>query len=235
MKRRTFLGSIAALGAASTVLGKEISGGQPWTPGEVSLPKISSKHGGLQFLSKHELETIEEIAERFIPSDEFSLGGRDAGCAIFIDRQLAGDYGKASTVYRRGRFIKGTKEQGPQTPYTPAERYRRGLIALDLSTNADFNKNFKDLAESQQNLVLSAMEKNEYNLGKEIDTKEFFELLLQNVREGFLSDPIYGGNKDMTSWKMIGFPGARYDFRDLLGKKGQRLDIIPTSLIDNSL
>jgi len=39
----------------------------------------------------------------------------------------------------------------------------------------------------------------------------------------------------MASWKMIGFPGARYDFRDLLDKKGQKLNIIPTSMIDNSL
>jgi len=34
---------------------------------------------------------------------------------------------------------------------------------------------------------------------------------------------------------MIGFPGARYDFRDLIGKKGKKLNIIPTSLIDNTL
>ena len=25
--------------------------------------------------------------------------------------------------------------------------------------------------------------------------------------EGFFSDPIYGGNRDMASWKMIGYPG----------------------------
>jgi len=79
------------------------------------------------------------------------------------------------------------------------------------------------------------MEANRLNMGAEVETKVFFELLLQNVREGFLADPIYGGNKEMTSWKMLGFPGARYDFRDLLSKKGQKLNIIPTSLIDNTL
>ena len=26
--------------------------------------------------------------------------------------------------------------------------------------------------------------------------------------------PIHGGNKDLESWKMIGFPGARADFLD---------------------
>jgi hypothetical protein len=29
----------------------------------------------------------------------------------------------------------------------------------------------------------------------------------QNVIEGMLSDPAYGGNRDMVGWKWIGFPG----------------------------
>jgi gluconate 2-dehydrogenase gamma chain len=36
--------------------------------------------------------------------------------------------------------------------------------------------------------------------------------------EGFFADPLYGGNRDMVSWKMIGFPGARYDYRDHIDK-----------------
>jgi gluconate 2-dehydrogenase gamma chain len=36
--------------------------------------------------------------------------------------------------------------------------------------------------------------------------------------EGFFADPLYGGNKNMAGWKMIGFPGARYDYRDHIDK-----------------
>ena len=36
----------------------------------------------------------------------------------------------------------------------------------------------------------------------------FFETLLANTIEGFFADPIYGGNRDMVAWRMIGFPGA---------------------------
>ena len=154
---------------------------------------------------------------------------------MFIDRQLAGDYGNAVALYRLGRFVKGTPEQGPQSPLTPAQRYRQGLTALDAATRAQYGQTFLSLNDDQQDQVLHAMEANRLNMGAEVETKVFFELLLQNVREGFLADPIYGGNKEMTSWKMLGFPGARYDFRDLLSKKGQKLNIIPTSLIDNTL
>ncbi len=47
-----------------------------------------------------------------------------------------------------------------------------------------------------------------------VDGESFFGMFLQNVLEGYFSDPIYGGNKDMAAWKMIGFPGAHYDYRD---------------------
>lgn len=239
MKRREFLTSITALGVATTIPGlskaEVVNGGQPWEPGTIQTPPAPPKKGGLQYLNQHEFDTVGAIAERFIPADETSLSGKDAGCAIFIDRQLAGDYGNAVAVYRLGKFVKGTPEQGPQSPLTPAQRYRLGLAALDNTMQKQYGKDFVALSGEQQDQVLMAMEKNSLDLGADVETKVFFELLLQNVREGFLSDPIYGGNKEMTSWKMIGFPGARYDFRDLLPKKGQKLNIIPTNLIDNTL
>ncbi|WP_208950514.1 gluconate 2-dehydrogenase subunit 3 family protein [Rahnella sp. ChDrAdgB13] len=238
MKRREFLTSMAALGVATSLPGAQaevVTGGQPWQPGKVNPPPTPPRTGGLQFLTQHESGTVGIIAEHFIPADESSLSGKDAGCVTFIDRQLAGDYGKAVAVYRLGRFVKGTPEQGQQSLLTPAERYRQGLTALDQATHKAYGKTFIELDEPRREQILHAMEAGKFDLGADVDTKVFFELLLQNVREGFLSDPIYGGNKEMTSWKMLGFPGARYDFRDLLSKKGQKLNIIPTSLIDNTL
>lgn len=238
MKRREFLTSVAALGLASTLPvahGQEVSGGQPWEPGNTHTPPPPPRKGGLQYLTPLEFATVAAIADRLIPADELSLGGKDAGCATFIDRQLAGDYGQAVALYRLGRFVKGTPEQGPQSPLTPAQRYREGLTALNAAMRQRFGQDFADLSGDKQDEILHAMEANRLDLGANVETKVLFELLLQNVREGFLADPIYGGNKEMTSWKMIGFPGARYDFRDLLSKKGQKLNIIPTSLIDNTL
>ncbi len=54
------------------------------------------------------------------------------------------------------------------------------------------------------------------------DSQDFFKLILKDTQNGFLADPIYGGNKDMASWKMIGFPGAHYDYRDWIDKHNQR-------------
>ena len=58
----------------------------------------------------------------------------------------------------------------------------------------------------------------------------FFTILLQDTRCGFFADPIYGGNRDMAAWKMIGFPGARYDYRDWVERHNERYPHPPISI-----
>lgn len=181
-----------------------------------------------------EANVVGAIADRLIPADDLSIGGKEAGCVQFIDRQLAGTYGRAASLYRLGRFIKGTPEQGTQSSFTPIDRYRSGLAGIEQHCRATFQKSFTELSAEQQDSVIMELEKGTLNVG-DVPSKELFEQVLQNVREGFLSDPIYGGNKGMASWHMIGFPGARYDFRDVIDLKGQRLNITPVSLVDRSL
>jgi gluconate 2-dehydrogenase gamma chain len=47
-----------------------------------------------------------------------------------------------------------------------------------------------------------------------VPTDTFFNLLLQLTVEGYFADPMYGGNKNKASWKMIGFPGATAMYAD---------------------
>ena len=46
-------------------------------------------------------------------------------------------------------------------------------------------------------------------------------MFLQNVKEGYFADPIYGGNRDMAAWKMIGFPGAHYNYKEWVARHGE--------------
>jgi gluconate 2-dehydrogenase gamma chain len=41
---------------------------------------------------------------------------------------------------------------------------------------------------------------------------------------------MYGGNRDMIGWKLIGFPGAHYDYRPYIGQHGKKLPIEPVGL-----
>jgi len=49
--------------------------------------------------------------------------------------------------------------------------------------------------------------------------------------EGFFADPAYGGNRDMASWRMIGFPGARYDYRDFVSRHNETYPLPPVSIL----
>ena len=70
---------------------------------------------------------------------------------------------------------------------------------------------FAELGVGDQDKVLHGLEKGEIELVG-APAKEFFAMLWQNTNEGFFADPIYGGNRDFAGWKLIGFPGPRYNY-----------------------
>jgi gluconate 2-dehydrogenase gamma chain len=54
--------------------------------------------------------------------------------------------------------------------------------------------------------------------------------VIRDVQMGFFADPIYGGNQDMAAWKMIGYPGARYNYLDWVGRHNERFPLGPVSI-----
>ena len=40
----------------------------------------------------------------------------------------------------------------------------------------------------------------------------------------------YGGNRDMVAWRMIGFPGARYNYLDWVHRHNERFPLPPVSI-----
>jgi len=220
ISRRSLLATAASLPIlAATAQGASISGTMPWSPFAGDPPRPVNPMGWFYFTAG-EAATVEAIVDRLIPADHLSPGGKDCGCAVYIDRQLAGTFGKAERLYTRPPFAVGLPTQGYQGDLTPAGRYRLGLAALGDYVRARFKKDFVQLSPAQQDEVLGGMDTGKIvlKLKPGFSTKEFFELVLQNTMEGFFADPLYGGNKNMASWKMIGFPGARYDYRDHIDK-----------------
>src|SRR3981189_2441682 len=98
----------------------------PWEP-NAGNPPIPVKPGPWLFFTGAEGRAVEAIADRIIPADPNTPGGKDSGCAVFIDRQMAGPYGRQDGLYTRPPFLKGTKEQGLQSETGPAQQYREAL------------------------------------------------------------------------------------------------------------
>jgi gluconate 2-dehydrogenase gamma chain len=230
-RRQLLTGTAMVLLAASSrsAAARIVSGGLPWQP-DAGAPPTPVRPGAWQFFTPEEGAAVEAMVDRLIPPDPQTPGGKDAGCAVFIDRQLAGPYGSARALYMRPPFQDGAPQQGQQSPLTPAGRYRQSLAALDKYCRATFaGKAFRELSDAQQDQVIAGLEKGPIRLDGASGTA-FFEQLLQNTKEGFFADPVYGGNRDMAAWKMIGFPGARYDYRDWIDRHNERYPLPPVSI-----
>jgi gluconate 2-dehydrogenase gamma chain len=186
----------------------------PWDDGLTDAPE-SATDGGWRYLNPSEVEFLTAAVDRLIPTDATGPSASEAGVVVFLDRQLAGDYGNGAHFYLEGPWQTGTASQGYQSRFTPAQFYRHAIPAIEQAVARIQNgKTFKELAAPAQDSLLKQMEAGHLKLDGPIGSKPFFTMLLQNVLEGYFSDPIYGGNKDAAAWKMIGFPGAHYDYSE---------------------
>jgi gluconate 2-dehydrogenase gamma chain len=230
IRRRDLLagGALALLGQGAT-RGEVLSHQLPWQP-DAGQPEPPAIPGPWQFFTPSEAAMVEMIVDRLIPPDPRTPGGKDAGCAVFIDRQLAGPYGRSEGLYTMPPFTKGSKQQGQQSQATPSQMYRTALDALERhSRSAYTGTSWTALTVDQQNDILHALESSTLQLDG-ADGKTFFEALLKDTQEGFFADPLYGGNRDMCGWKMIGFPGARYDYRDWVSRHNEPYPLPPVSI-----
>jgi gluconate 2-dehydrogenase gamma chain len=230
--RRALLASAAVLlGAPAVTRAAILKGGAglPWRPFAGDPPE-AVKPGPWEFFTPEEGATVEALVDRLIPPDLETPGGKDIGCAVFIDRQLAGPYGSAAGLYWSPPFMPASPLFGPQGPWTPAQLYRHMLTALDEHVHAAYaSKTFAQIPDSEKDRIITDMENGSLKLQGRV-AKPFYDTLLQDTRQGFFADPVYGGNRDMAAWKMIGFPGARYDYRDWVERYNERYPHPPISV-----
>jgi gluconate 2-dehydrogenase gamma chain len=166
----------------------------------------------LRFFTEEEALIVAAAASRIFPSDDSGPGAKEAGVVIFIDRQLAGPWGRDRYRYAQGPFDENAaREFGYQGKATPRETYREGLKGL---------KGFDRLSPAEQDKKLT-----------EIESTHLFALLRQNTIEGMFSDPVHGGNVDMVGWQLVGFPGPRMSNYDEVDKHfGEAFRPKPVSL-----
>lgn len=172
---------------------------------------IAANLPGPQFLSSEETRFLDAAMEQLIPDDPQHPGAKGAGVTSFIDRQLSGPYGMAQTWYMRGPWKKGTKQQGYQSKLNPAQLYRTAIRDIQAYCQNKYHKRFDELPSATRDEVLHGLESGDIEL-PDAPSKEFFTMLWKNTQEGYLADPMYGGNRNFAGWKLVGFPGPRYNY-----------------------
>ncbi|WP_118134427.1 gluconate 2-dehydrogenase subunit 3 family protein [Oceanicella sp. SM1341] len=219
--RRGFLKvSAAGLALSGVALDAKAQDAQPPVPLDRYEP---------EYLTADEWAFVMAATARLIPSEGDGPGAIEARVPVFIDLQLAGDYGTADDWYMVGPHdAEAAPDRGWQTPLTPAGLYREAIPAFDAWCAETHGAAFAALDGQAQDAALTALQKGEVPLAPELSP--FFATLLANTKEGYFADPMYGGNHGMQSWVYIGFPGARAAFREWPERHNVKYPLGPVSI-----
>lgn len=187
MKRREFVVvPIAALGGGA--LSRLVS------PRSVQAqPLQDTARVSLRYLTADEAVIVTAAAERIFPKDAIGPGATECGVVVYIDRQLAGPWGRDKYRYTKGPFAQSSPEHGYQGAENPRQVYRAACAQL---------AGFETLTPEEQDAKLVALERT-----------PFFALLRTNTIEGVFCDPRHGGNRNLAGWKLVGYPGPLMDNR----------------------
>jgi hypothetical protein len=174
--------------------------------------------GTLLYFTGHQAAVVEAATARIAPgpkddpAEAGHPGAREAGVTGYIDTMLGALHDGAlqdPKVFAGGpwsnRHTSGPDLMARFTPLDPVaqiawrkrlgswqEQYRQGIKALDKLAGGDFTK-----ASHQEQDKILAMR----------PVSEFTSLLFEHTIEGLYASPEYGGNRNLTGWKEIGFPG----------------------------
>jgi gluconate 2-dehydrogenase gamma chain len=185
-----------------------------------------------RFFDDFQRRTIEAAMARIIPTDH-EPGASEAGTIDFLDCYLSGiDYIYAKPDGSGFERLEGKRADAwRQRIEIVRQKYLEGIEELNQRSRAEFGDDFTDLASDQQDAILTIMERPVreqqrapeeeqavsgftppepalQQIAAEIDL-DFFPLLVLHTRQGFLADPIYGGNRNRVGWDAIGFPGPQ--------------------------
>jgi gluconate 2-dehydrogenase gamma chain len=192
---------------------------------------------GYLSLGPDEAGFVEALVTVMCPADGLTPNGVDCGLAVFIDRQLAGGFGKGERLYRHGPWRQGKPQQGYQLPLTPEHFYKAGIAAADAACRERHGRSFGELTESEADAFLHEIADGRVTDPRVPLASWFNELVYPLFAQACFADPIYGGNVGKVFWKMIGYPGLPATHaQDMLDFRGKRYPgaADPQSIIDFS-
>jgi gluconate 2-dehydrogenase gamma chain len=232
--RRKFLVGAGLAGAAATTGLAQPAPAEAQTQAAAVPAGATPQAEPVLYLNETEHAFVVAAVDTMIPADELSPSGSQCGCDIYIDRQLASAWGGGAKTYRSGPFLKGKPEQGYQLSLTPAEFISAGIAAANGWSRKTYNVDFDRLDPDKRIEALKGMQEGKAEFVN-FSSRAFFARLLTLTMEGFFGDPAYGGNRNMASWKMLGFPGLPATYANVVEEyRDKRYSAQPKSMADFS-
>jgi gluconate 2-dehydrogenase gamma chain len=190
--------ALASIGIASAA--------EPAVAAAPAVPTASPIIGYVCF-SQDEAAFIETMVNIMCPADEYTPNGVDCGLPIYIDRQLAGDFGRGLKLYNKGPFQQGKPQQGYQLPLTPEQHFKAGVEAANIACTTKHGTTFDQLDPKDAEAFLKDLAAGKIS-DPRLPLEAWFSQLIEPLfMQACFADPIYGGNYNKVFWKMIGYPG----------------------------
>ena len=184
LTRRGFLGRTATVAGGMTLLGGSVAHASRFLDATV----IADAAAGAGALTAAELATLAAVLAQLMPGDYLGPGAVEAGVPTYIDRALAGSY-NLLPVYRGllPLFDKAAASKGVDRPLRRCRRASRSPCSAR-------SRPARRPARPASEAASAAAD---------------FQLLLAHMREGMFADPMYGGNRQLAGWKLLGYPGIQ--------------------------
>jgi gluconate 2-dehydrogenase gamma chain len=230
--RRAFLkGAVAGSAAAAAATMPRAADAQPAPASQSSSPPPNT----YAYLNPDEAAFVEALVDHMVPADAYTPKGTDLGLNTYIDRALAGAWGKGERLYLQGPWKTGVPSQGYQLPLTPAELYRAGIAAANAHCVKTWGKTFDKIGAGQREEFLLGLRGGKVTFENGPPARVFFATVYQNVIEGMFADPMYGGNRNKAGWKLLGFPGVvAVHYQNVEKYRGKKYSVDPVSISDMS-
>jgi gluconate 2-dehydrogenase gamma chain len=220
---------IAALSLSSCAKESDRPAAEAGAPAGVAGGAASGEYKP-SFFNAVEWEFIAAACDRLIPADNIGPSAGQAGVPEFIDRHMQTPYASGDIWYMQGPFVEAAPQFGYQGRLAVRDILRVGIKGIDGHCQKQFSgKTFARLEHAEQEALLKAAEAGKLEL-ENISAKEFFTQLLNETRMGYFCDPKHGGNKNMSAWKMIGYPGMRADYTNWVEVRDQPYPLPPVDL-----
>ena len=228
-RRKFLLGALVAL-PLSDMIFKGLTAAQA---AEMAAPELNDYQP--IFFNAEEWQFILAATDRLIPAGGKGKapGALETNVPVFIDQQLHGDMGEE--IYMQGPFNPDAPAtMGYQIPYRPQQLYKIAIPLINKWSINAYQKPFHQLTPQEKDQVLTHLQKDGIDfaaLGEaNMKPSHFFSQLISDTKHGYLSDPMYGGNKGMKAWIAIGFPGARASFLEWVKQHNVPYPLGPVSI-----
>lgn len=209
----------------------------------VSIPMFKARAEGLEgidltsyqpvFFNATEWRFVVAACDRLIPAEGKGPGALATNVPVFIDQQLHNGLG--DDIYMQGPHPADfAPTLGFQNTHSPQEMYRIGIRLAQQYSEQKHGRIFELLSAADKDALLTDLQKNHVNFADlgdaTLKASQFFGQMLGDAKNGYLADPMYGGNKDMQAWVAIGFPGARAAYTEWVDLHDVKYPLGPVSL-----